>query len=138
MAEINESIYNYLAGYAALSALVGTRIYQDGQKQKTSYTYPYITYGLVSEEEVDTLTLPTTVLLGPTYEFNVWAKSRPSAAEVAKQIRKAFKNFNGVMGTNGVNVSAIEKISHFTDTENEVEGLIFRDLQEFQIWYNET
>lgn len=135
MAEINESIYLYLSTYAALTSLVGTRIYQDGQKQKTSYTYPYITYSLVSEEEVETLQTPSNNLMGPIYEFNIFATTRPSAAAVAKQIRKAFKNFNGVMGTGGVTVSAVEKISHSTD---DLEGAIFSDSQEFQIWHYET
>jgi hypothetical protein len=138
--ELNESLYSYLTSVAALTALVSTRIYPDRKSESTTTTYPYVTYELVSETEVETLELPTTVMLSPVYQFDVWASSRSSARNVAKQLRKALKNLSGqIGGATGVTVSAVRKISHTTDLE-ERDGVVvaYRDIQEFEISYNET
>ena len=139
--ELNDSIYTYLASVAALTSLTSTRIYPDRQKQKTSYTFPYITYQMLSEYEVDTIKEQTNMLIASTYEFTVWASTRTSAKAVAKQLRKAFKGFKGVMGgAGGVTISAIEKINAYGDTTEEGDGgtLTFREAQEFEIWHYET
>src|SRR5574344_1243907 len=138
--ELNESLYSYLTSASALTALVSTRIYPDKVSEKSTYTYPYITYELVSEDEVETFTQQDTGLINSTYQFDVWAKSRASAKDVAKQLRKAFKNLKGqVGGTGGVTLSAVNKISHTTDVE-EKDGIViaYRDMQEFEIWHYET
>lgn len=138
--ELNESLYSYLTSVSALAALVGTRIYPDKAIEKVSYIYPYITYEFVSENEVDTFTQQNTGLINSTYQFDVWAKSRASARDVAKQLRKAFKNLKGqIGGTGGVTLSAVNKVSHTTDVE-EKDGIViaYRDMQEFEIWHYET
>lgn len=137
--ELNESLYSYLTSVTALTALVGDRIYPDRAGEKTQK--PYLTYELVSEGEVDTLTQPDTVLIGPTIlQFDVWANSRSSARDVAKQLRKAFKNLKGqIGGPEGITLSSTSRVSHTTDFE-EKDGIVvaYRDMQEFEFWYYET
>lgn len=138
--ELDESLVAYLKSVTALTALIGTRIYADRKSESTSTTNAYITYELVSENEVETLTQPDTVLLGTVYQFDVWAASRSSARNVSKQLRKAFKNLKGqIGGVTGVTISAVRKITHTTDLE-EQNGVVvaYRDMQEFEIWYYET
>jgi hypothetical protein len=139
--ELNESIYSYLTSLTAITNLVSTRIYPDRVSQKSSYTYPYITYELVSEEPVDTFIMQNNVLFGATYQFNVWGESRSSVRNVSKQIFKAFKNLKGkIGGINGVTLSAVEPVMHMTDLETDNNGntIAYGDIQEFQIWHYET
>ena len=138
--ELNDSIYSFLSSVSALTTLTSTRIYPDQQTQKNGYTYPYVTYSMVSEIEVDTIKEQTNMLISSAYQFDVWAATRTSAKAVAKQIRKAFKDKKGVLGTNGVTVSAIEKINATSDLETNTEGKViaYREMLEFQIWHYET
>ena len=138
--ELNDSIYSYLSSISAITNLTSTRIYPDQQVQKNGYTYPYVTYSMVSEIEVDTIKEQDNMLISSAYQFDVWANTRTSAKAVAKQIRKAFKGFKGVLGTNGVTVSAIEKINAMSDIETNTEGKViaYREMLEFQIWHYET
>jgi len=139
--ELNESIYAYLTSITDITNLISTRLYPDKIKQKSSYTLPYTTYRMISEFEVDTIIEQTNMLIASTYEFETWASTRASAKAVVKQIRKAFKGFSGVMGgVGGVNISAIEKINAFSDTEEQTDGthVAYRESVEFQIWHYET
>ena len=138
--ELNDSIYSYLSSITDITDLTSTRIYPDQQVQKNGYTYPYITYDMVSEIEVDTIKEQDNMLISSAYQFDVWASTRTSAKAVAKQIRKAFKGFKDVMGTNGVTISAIEKINASSGLETNAEGRViaFREMLEFQIWHYET
>ena len=80
------------------------------------------------------------VLLSPIYQFDIWASSRSSARNVAKQLRKAFKNLTGqIGGVTGVTLSGVRKVAHTSDIDERDGVLIaFREMLEFQIWYLET
>jgi len=139
--ELNESIYAYLTSVTAVKNLINLRLYPDKQKQKSSYTFPYVTYRMIYESEVDTIKEQTNMLIASTYEFETWSNTRAGAKAVAKQIRKAFKGFKGIMGgTGGVTVSAIEKVNAFSDTEEQADGtpVAYRESVEFTIWHYET
>ena len=140
--ELNESIYKYLTSYAGLIALISTRVYTDQSRQDNPHVMPYLTYWKVSGTRVDTISEQSTMLFGATYQFDVFARTRHEARDVAKQLFKAFKGFKGVMGgTGGVTISAIELDGNeFSDTDRDAKTgeLAFRESQEFQIWYYET
>ena len=138
--ELNESIYKYLTSYAGLIALISTRVYTDQSRQDNPHVMPYLTYSRVSESEVDTLTEQATMLIASTYQFDAWARSRHEVRDVAKQLRKAFKGFKGVLTSGGVEVSGINKINAFSDVDRDTKTgeLAFRESIEFQIWHYET
>jgi hypothetical protein len=138
--ELNESIFNYLKGVAVIAAIVQLRIYTDESRQSNPHTMPYIVYSKVSETEVDTMLEQSQMLIASTYQFDVWAKSRHAARDLAKQVRKAFKGFRGVMGTGGVTISAIEKINAMSDIDRDASTgeVAFREMLEFKIWHYET
>lgn len=136
--ELNDALYSYLSGYSGLTALVSNRIYPDKLPDKC--TLPAVTYQLVSEEETETFRQPTVDLLAAVYSITVWASTRAAANSVGKQLRKAFKNYSGVMGgAGGVSVSAVRKVSRFTDVDMTREGAVvaYKDVQDFEIWYSE-
>ena len=138
--ELNESIFNYLSNKIEIFNIVARRIYTDESQQTVPHTMPYIVYQRISEEEVDTLTEQDNMLIGSYYQFDCYAKTRHDARDLAKQVRKAFKGFSGVMGTGGVTVSAVNKINAFSDLERDSKTgeLAFREMLEFQIWHYET
>jgi hypothetical protein len=136
--EIDEALTSYLLSYSGLTALIGRRIYSDSAAQSISLTDgPTVVYDLISEETTDTFVQQTTELTGDTFQFSAWATTRKVADSVARQIKKAFKNYSGVMGgESGVTVNAILQISKSKDSTETPK--LFRTAYEFQIWYQEV
>jgi len=137
--ELGEAIARYLMGYAGLIALVGDRIYPDELPQNPEY--PAVTFTQSGEDEVETFTTPTTTMIGATYQFDCWASSRAGAVAVAKQLRKAWKNYSGVTGgTGGVTVNAVRKINRITNhyTDGDGRTIAYVETIEFEIWHQEV
>ena len=136
--EIDEALKAYLLSCSGLTALIGRRLYPDSAAQSISLTDgPTVVYDLISEETTDTFVQQTTELTGDTFQFSAWATTRKVADSVARQIKKAFKNYSGVMGgESGVTVNAILQISKSKDSTETPK--LFRTMYEFQIWYQEV
>jgi hypothetical protein len=107
---IEKAIENYLKGYTGLTNLIGNRIYPDNLPE-TNTIYPTIIYSLVSGVNSETLgeDCDTTV---ERWQFTITTNNPTSRGDVAKQLKKAFKDYNkagtGILGgTGGVSVSAI-------------------------------
>lgn len=133
--EIDEAIKAYLKTYTGLTALVSDRIHSDQLPQ--SPTLPAVVFEFISEETTDTFTQPTTELTADTFQFTAWAVTRKAADSVARQIKKAFKNYSGLMGsTGGVTVNAVMQINKMKDYEESTK--LYRTLYEFQFWYQEV
>lgn len=133
--EIEEAFVAYLKGYAGLKALVSDRICTD--HLPTGAALPAVSYDFISEETTDTFTQPTSELTADTFQFSSWATTRKAADDVARQIKKAFKNYSGLMGgTGGVTVNAVMQISKLKDYEESTK--LYRTLYEFQFWYQEV
>ena len=135
---IQEAIYSYLSAYAALTTYTSNRIYPEYLPQTPKY--PCVTYGKVSENEVDTLEQPDT-LIAPTIQFDCFATSSSTAAAMGMVIRDAFKNYSGLMGgSSGVTVSAIDKVSSIHNTYTDSDGRIIAHVTsaDYQIWYQEA
>lgn len=134
---ISEAIYSYLSSYTALTTYCSNRIYPDFLPQ--SPKYPCVSYSQISEEEVDTIEQPNT-LIAPTMQFDCFATAASTAEAMSKQIRAAFKSYSGQMGgTAGVTVSGIEKISSLNNTYTDSDGRIIAITvsSDYQIWYQE-
>jgi hypothetical protein len=133
--EIDEAILAYLSGYAGLTALQSDRLYLTEAPQNP--TYPLTIIEFISEETTDTFIQPTSELTADTFQFSVWATTRKAADSVARQIKKAFKNYSGVMGgAGGVTVDAVMQVNKLKDFDEATK--IYRTLYEFQIWYQEV
>ena len=133
--EIEEAFTAYLKSYSGLTALISDRIYPEELSQNA--TYPAVAYQFISQEQVESFHTPDTVLTGDTFQFTSWAATRKAADAVAKQIKKAFKNFNGIMGgAGGVQVEAITQVSKLKDKEDGKS--LYRTMYEFEIWYQEV
>jgi hypothetical protein len=80
-------MHGLLTGAPGLAALVGTRIYPD--LMPDTPTYPAVTYQKLSgsSEKGSTADPP---LKSAVYQVSAWAKDRPTARELAAQIRVAL------------------------------------------------
>jgi hypothetical protein len=136
--ELDEALYTYLKSYSGL-ANVSQRIYPEQLPQKPKY--PAITFQEISESEVETLSTPAGNLIATTYQFDCWDSTKVGVNTIAKNLRKAFKNYSGLTGgANGVQISAIVKLNRLSDTERDANGVVIvrRVMLEFQIWHYET
>lgn len=139
--ELNESLYVYLTSVSPLTNLISTRVYTDESRQTNPHIMPYVVYSKISEFEVDTIEEQANMLISSSYQFDVWARDRHTARDVAKQVRKAFKGLKGqIGGVTGVTISAVEKINSSADIErdNKTGEIAFREMLEFEIWHYET
>lgn len=135
--EIEEGILAYLKTRTSLTALVGTsptRIYPDTFPRGITVTWPAIVYEFVGEETTDTFRQPTTELTGDAIQFSVYAATRSAADAVARQLKAAFKNFSGTMGT--VAVQAVEQVNKLKTYDDKVD--LYRTTYEFRFWYEEA
>jgi len=133
--EIDEAVKAYLASYAGLTALTSTRIFPD--KLPDGVTYPAVVYEFISEETTDTFVQPSAELTADIFQFSAWATTRKAADSVARQIKKAFKNYSGLMGgSGGVTVNAVMQISKMKDMDDSTK--LYRTMYDMQIWYQEV
>lgn len=135
---IQEALYSYLSAYTALTTYTSNRVYPEYLPQAPKY--PCVSYARISEEEVDTLEQPDT-LIAPTFQVDCFATSAATANAMGVVVRAAFKNYSGLMGgSSGVTVSAIDKVSSINNTYTDSDGRIIAHVvsADYQIWYQEA
>jgi len=131
--EFNDALFSYLSIYPGLTALVGDRIYPDILPQKA--ITPAIAMQLISRVRVH-LFQQDSDLPRSRYQFSIYALSRAISKAVAKQLRLALQNYNGVMGgPGGVTVNAVELDSEIDDYEPNTE--LYSTKMDFLIWHEE-
>jgi len=91
---VHAIVYQRLNGFAALTALVGTRIYPDAAKQDAAY--PTVVYGVSSTDAVQAT--QERVMRVATVETMVLAQTRLTALAAHKQIILALDRFVGSSG----------------------------------------
>jgi hypothetical protein len=137
MSTVQESLYSYLTGRTAITTHTSNRIYPSHLPQ--SPTYPCMTYLIVSEEEIETLYQPST-MIGPTFQFDCWATAASTARAIASALRLSMKNLSGgIGGTAGITVAGVEKISSVDSEQVDADGRIIAYVvsADYQIWYQE-
>ena len=89
---IEDAIYSRLAGFAGLSALVGTRIYPMHLPQKPNF--PCLAYRRVSSSPINALAVDTDIM---TCNFDVasFSKTADECYSVAEQIRLSLQRWQG-------------------------------------------
>lgn len=134
---IETAFYSYLSNRAAITALVGTRIYP--LLAPDTPTYPHITYTVFGEGHDHDMD-GATGLTDLTMQVDVWAKTITSRRNVAEALRNALDGFTGNMGTENLNIRncTLEDRSHFFDKDDEGGGTFYRTSMDFSIWHVET
>ncbi len=106
---IQGAIYNILSGTAAVTALVGTRIYPvvapDGAE------YPLIVYTVFSNERI-LASGGSTDLNNPSIQISCWGDSYASARNVAIQAIAAIEDYAGTQDS-----TVIQHIFYGTEQE---------------------
>lgn len=129
--EFNEAFTQYLIGYAGLSAIISNKVYPDYIPQEDSI--PAIVYHLISSDVGYNLQGEQN-LQTVNYQFDCYGSTNAEALSVYKQLRKAFKNYQGAMSTYNVQMIEIEAIlgKEYNETINEHSYKI-----EYKFYYTE-
>jgi hypothetical protein len=135
---IEQAIFKYLSTYAGLSALVSTRIYPDLLPQ--TITYPAIVYTLISGVNDETLGEDSDTT-EERWQFTINASSVDSRANVCKQLKKAFKDYNKgstriMGGSGGVPVGSVNHAGQTNFYEEETK--IYQRTVDFMFIYDEN
>ena len=111
---IEQDVYDGLAAFAGLTALVSTRIYQIAFPSGT--TFPCVTFQMISEPTEQVVT-GAIVGSSPRFQLTAWADDRDDVAKVGEQLKLA----------------AVDMIGTFKDAtvqggpaQHEAEGGLFR------------
>ncbi len=95
--EIYEAFESYLNNYTPLTALIGTnQIFPDFIPQHKDV--PALTYQLISDAPPEYTFSGEADIKEPVYQFSCFAYTDIQAYAIYKQIKAAFKNFQGLMG----------------------------------------
>jgi hypothetical protein len=114
---LEEGLHAYLAAYAGISALVGTRIYAVKLQQKAGY--PALTYSRFGTIYAQGLEGGPSAVEGARIQVSCWDKFDSARANsgyagtklLAEQARLALTGYRGLMGT--VMVKGVEFINAF-------------------------
>ncbi|HEY9060950.1 MAG TPA: DUF3168 domain-containing protein [Pseudobacteroides sp.] len=105
--KFHEAFTQYLKGYSDLNSLISGRVYPDFVPQ--GKPLPAIVYHLISSE-VDYTLGGEENLQTVNYQFDCHGNTDAEAFAVYKQLREAFKNYQGNMDTYHVQMIEIEVI----------------------------
>ena len=117
--ELEESIYSYLSNYAGLTALVDKKIFPLIVPENV--ILPAVIYQQISSIITESIYRDDGTAW-VNVQFKILGTSYSNSKAIAKQVKTAFFNFSGVMGSGGVNVGAVRRISDdldFYDDEKE-------------------
>lgn len=130
---IENAIYQRLANYTALAALVGARVTPHLMTQDTAY--PAVTY-FVAAATRETAMGSDPGIVHARVQIDAWGQTYSSTRDVAEQIRAAFERYRGTLDTTVILDSFLEDMR---DEEPElVNGvLVRRRLTEWTIHYRE-
>lgn len=132
---IETAIRGELIGNAAVTALIGTRVYPMFLAQ--GYTLPAISYQRITgsrpREAAD-----KTGRVNAHFQIDCWADSYTTARDLAGKVITCLDNHRGTLGTGTAamdDVGTIETIAERDDYNTEVE--VYRVILEFLIPYKE-
>lgn len=134
--EIEQAIYGMLAADAAVSALVGSRIYP-GQAPESG-GFPVVVYTEASQRVVMSLTGPVN-LNSYSMHFDVWGESYSEVKPVYHALRDALSGFSGELGGGSVRVRGIFEETGDDAAESPLhaeENGLWRAGLDVSLWYS--
>jgi len=130
---IDDAVFQRLAGFAGLSALVGSRIYPDVAPDNA--TAPYVVYQTQAPIDLGGDMDESGDLVTTRAQVDAWAAKRSQADKVAKQVRRALRDFSGTVA--GVRIADIRADSGFKDFDDDPPPRLFRSSQDYLIQHYE-
>lgn len=134
---IETAFFSYLTSKAAITSLVGTRIYP--LLAPDTPTYPHITYTVFGEGHDHSLE-GATGLVDLTMQVDVWSKTPATRTLITEALRNALDGFSGDMGTENLSIRSclLSDRAHFFDRDDEGGGIFYRTSMDFSIWHVES
>lgn len=130
--DIYDALVAKLKATAALTALVGTRIYPNGAPQGSLPAVFYLTVDDIKLYTHDGISAQES----PNIQFTVYADTVNQAAAVAEQIRTALHGYTGTLS--GITVQIIRLINELPSSyEMETKRVYTHDL-EFEVVYERS
>jgi len=135
---LEEGIRSYLAGFAGISALVGTRIYPLVIPQGA--TLPCITYQRISTPRISTHdgSGMSGDLSSPRFQFDAWATTLSSVKAITDQIRAALNGKTGSIGTAPYAYTIRAALADNEQPEYDPESELYRGRSDYIIWHQEA
>tara|TARA_Y100000310_G_scaffold239557_1_gene243183 strand:- start:1870 stop:2286 length:417 start_codon:yes stop_codon:yes gene_type:complete len=96
---IEDAIYEHLVEAAAISAVVGSRVYPNLLPNGT--TYPALMYRPISSNRDQTHNAETGSFVKSRWEFNCYGASYTEATTLARAVRAELESYQGDLGANG-------------------------------------
>lgn len=131
--DVGQSLYQQLAWYSGLGALVGDRIYLGVVPQ--GKPRPAVTYKQISKRPIKAMGSSPTL---KPYRFQVtaWALKDYEAKAVAEQVEACLADFSGTLGTTGVTVQRIylDDQVDLIDHDNQANQTNYGVATDFIIW----
>jgi len=131
---LEEALYSKLTGTAAITALVGTRIFPGYLPQTAAL--PAMSYWRVAGMREHAQGTDPGVAR-PRIQIDAWGKKYSQVQSVADALRTALQDSSGLWGgVGGVTILAVHYYgdSHFYEDETEVHHI----ASEFVIWHSES
>lgn len=128
---IEEGIYSYISGVAAITAIVSTRIYPVLVPQNP--TYPLVRYQKISGVRLHTLD-QAVGMVRSIYQFDAWAETYLAAKQLSRELRLALDSYRGIMGSDTIHGAFVR---NELDVYEELTKL-HRIILEVELIYTET
>jgi len=116
---IKEALGTYLQGYAALTALVGTRVYPGAFPQGTAM--PAVTFSQISNPTIPHTGGSDGALQRPRFQITCWGDNYDDPDIVAQVVRTALTDYSGTMG--GVGGVDVARVLYDNETDIYNQGL---------------
>jgi len=117
--ELEEALTTYLLAQSAITALIDRRFFYDEAPATTKR--PYITVENISDVKDHELT-GQSELEAPTFQFTIYAETKPAEKAVAKQVKAAMSDYQGTLS--GLVVDYIKLINELHGTYTSPDGTI--------------
>lgn len=112
--ELQALIYNRLTTNAGVTAIVGTRVYDN---PPSNADFPYVSFGPsdVVEDDADCITGRI-----ETIQIDCWSRYQGGFKEVkslADAVKKALHRYNGALTVNALVEMTVQSVRHFRDPD---------------------
>ena len=134
MSSVTRALCDHMLADANITALVGTRIYQD--MAPAGSALPRITFSLGGEDYVEQLQGAAADLVHTTIQVDCWAATPDSTTTIAEALRQSLQGFIGAMGDLSLDVRHCTirgRFSLFSEPDSADDISIYRISQDARI-----